>query len=325
LSSRASDLNGLMDDINTAFKVLDATSTGITAMTTSVNNAINIATSALNSAGTTARKAGTVSGLTAATSFVTTNATTITFNDGVTTGTLTLGAATTVQQFLDAVNNTANLNVKASLNSSGQILLEATSTNVITIGGTASVGDKAQFGFANGTTVAGTLNTTRSTYATQYNGLLTQITQLAGDASLNGINLLNGGTLKVNLNEKGTAAYTVAGVTFDAPGLGLANATNTWQTDKDINDAITKLNTALTTLKTQSTTFATNSGIIQVRKDFTNSLVSSLQAASDSLTLADSNQEGANLLALQTRQQLAGTTLSMATQSDQTVLRMFGR
>ena len=43
----------------------------------------------------------------------------------------------------------------------------------------------------------------------------------------------------------------------------------------------------------------------------------------DNLTLADTNEEGANLLALQTRQQLSTTALSLAAQADQNVLRLF--
>ena len=60
---------------------------------------------------------------------------------------------------------------------------------------------------------------------------------------------------------------------------------------------------------------------MQIRQDFTKSTINTLQTGSDALTLADSNQEGANLLALQTRQQLSTTALSLASQADQAVLR----
>jgi flagellin-like hook-associated protein FlgL len=48
-----------------------------------------------------------------------------------------------------------------------------------------------------------------------------------------------------------------------------------------------------------------------------------LKSGADNLVLADTNEEGANLLALQTRQQLSSTALSLASQADQQVLRLF--
>ena len=62
---------------------------------------------------------------------------------------------------------------------------------------------------------------------------------------------------------------------------------------------------------------------MQVRQDFTKAMVNTLNTGSDDLTLADSNEEGANLLALQTRQQLSTTALSLASQADQNVLKLF--
>ncbi|MBO6551235.1 MAG: flagellar protein, partial [Rhizobiales bacterium] len=59
------------------------------------------------------------------------------------------------------------------------------------------------------------------------------------------------------------------------------------------------------------------------RQDFTKSLINVLETGAANLTLADTNEEGANLLALQTRQQLSSTSLSLASQADQNVLRLF--
>jgi len=83
------------------------------------------------------------------------------------------------------------------------------------------------------------------------------------------------------------------------------------------------LSTALTTLQSESQTLSSSLSTVQIRQDFTNSMINTLQTGSDNLTLADSNEEGANLLALQTRQQLSTTALSLAAQSDQNVLRLF--
>jgi flagellin-like hook-associated protein FlgL len=237
---------------------------------------------------------------------------------------LTLGATNTVQDFLDAVNNTANLDVKAELSTDGKILLEATGTNTIVVGGTAVAAEKAQFGLVDGTTAAGTLNATRTSLATQYDNLRTQIDQLAADSGYNGVNLLNGDGLKVVFNENGTSSQSVTGVTFNATGLGIGVSTNSFQTDKDIADAMADLSSALSTLRSQASAFGSSLSVVQTRQDFTKSMISTLTVGADNLVLADSNEEGANLLALQTRQQLSSTALSLAAQADQNVLRLFG-
>ena len=91
----------------------------------------------------------------------------------------------------------------------------------------------------------------------------------------------------------------------------------------DITAASTDLTAALTTLRSESQALSSSLATIQVRQDFTKAMVNTLNTGADSLTLADSNEEGANLLALQTRQQLSTTALSLAAQADQNVLRLF--
>ena len=58
------------------------------------------------------------------------------------------------------------------------------------------------------------------------------------------------------------------------------------------------------------------------RQDFAKNLIAMLQTGSDNLVLADTNEEGANLLALQTRQQLSTTALSLSAQADQAILKI---
>ncbi len=90
-----------------------------------------------------------------------------------------------------------------------------------------------------------------------------------------------------------------------------------------INSLITDLDSALTTLRTKSQTLGSNVAILQTRLEFTESYVNTLQGGSDKLTLADLNEEGANLLALQTRQQLGISALSFAGQAEQGILALF--
>lgn len=166
--------------------------------------------------------------------------------------------------------------------------------------------------------------TQRSNLASQFDALLTQIDQLAGDSGFNGKNLLNGDNLDVVFNEDGTSTLTITGVTYDAAGLGISAAANNWAADADIDAALTDLNDALNTLRAQAKTFGSNLSTVQARQDFTKSMINTLKTGADKLVLADTNEEGANLLALQTRQQLSTTALSLAAQADQNVLRLFG-
>jgi flagellin len=324
LNSRASDLNSLLDSVSNAVQTLQAADNGITSLTKLVQSAQAIAQQAQQSTATTAKYSGTVSGLTATSSFTFTATKTITVSDGTATATLTLAATNTVQDFLDAVNNQAGLKVKAELSSDGKVLLEATGANSITIGGTAVAGEQAQLGLVAGATAPGALNATRTSLASQYDALRTQIDQLAGDSGYNGVNLLNGDGLKVVFNEKGTSSQSITGVKFNSAGLGVSASTNSFQTDKDLGDALSNLSNALNTLRSQASAFGSSLSVVQTRQDFTKSMISTLKTGADNLVLADSNEEGANLLALQTRQQLSTTALSLASQADQNVLRLFG-
>ena len=162
--------------------------------------------------------------------------------------------------------------------------------------------------------------------ANTLNSLLTQIGQLAGDSGFNGVNLLAGNTLTVTLNETATSTVSVAGVDYinaNASPLSIANAANNWAGASDITAASTALSAALTSLQSESQTLSSSLSTVQIRQDFTKAMVNTLQSGSANLTLADSNAEGANLLALQTRQQLSSTALSLAAQADQNVLRLF--
>jgi flagellin len=323
LSNRAADLSNVFDGVVAASKVLKSTNDSISSLTSLITSTQSTARNALASTGTTARATGSVSGLTGASSFAVAATKTFTVSDGATTATITSAGALTAQQVLDGVNNTAGLKIRASLTADGKLQLEANNTNTITVGGTASAAELAQFGLTAGVTAAGTLNTTRSAFAAQFDSIRSQIDQLATDANFNGTNLLNGGSLKINFNEKSTSSLSVTGVTDTSAGLGIVASVGTFQTDKDVNDALTNLTNSLVTLRSQASVFASNADIVTTRQDFTKSLISALNGASDSLTAADTNEEGANLLALQTRQSLSTTALTLASQAGQSVLQLF--
>ena len=229
----------------------------------------------------------------------------------------------TVQDVLDAINNTANLNITASLNSAGKIQLENNAGGDIVIAGTGSAADLTTLGLTAGTTT-GSANATRTSLASQFDDIRTQIDQLAADFGYNGVNLLNGDDLTVKFNETGTSSQSISGVKYNSAGLGIAASANTFQTDTDVNAALSNLSSALTSLRSQAAAFGSSLSVVQTRQDFTKAMVNTLQTGADNLVLADTNLEGANMLALQTRQSLSTTALSLAAQASQSVLRLFG-
>lgn len=182
-------------------------------------------------------------------------------------------------------------------------------------------------------TSSGVTSAVRSNLIQQFNDLRNQIDQLAKDSSYNGINLLQGDRLSIIFNEKTGTNQTkleIQGSTLTADNLGIALATNTqltgflnFQNDSDLDKAYASLTGSLTSLKSLSSTLGSNLSVAQTRQDFTKELANVLTTGADTLVAADSNAEGASLLALNTRQQLSQTALSLANQADQGVLRLF--
>jgi flagellin len=324
LHATATNLGNLLDAVSNAIQTVQAANNGITSITKLVQSAQALIQEAQQSAASTALVNGTVSGLTTASSFAVTSTKTITISDGTSTATITSTGNVTVQQIISAVNGTPGLGVNAELSANGNLQLEATGANAITVGGTASAGELAQFGLTAATTAAGSVNSTRSSLATQYNQLLAQIDQLASDSGFNGVNLLAGQSLQVVFNVARTSSLVLQGVTFNSAGLGVSQASANFQSNTSLANAGSQLTAALTTLQNQAASFGTNLSVIQIRQSFTSATINTLQTGADNLTLADNNQEGAHLLALQTRQSLAETALSLAAQSQNSVLRLFG-
>ena len=178
--------------------------------------------------------------------------------------------------------------------------------------------------------------TDRAAYATTFNTLMTQVSQLSSDSGYRGTNLLNNGVTQTVEFAPTTNAATLQIKGFDATatGLGVTVAGNTigsvgWgdltaaDGTTQIQSAASQLESALTKLRTQSSSLSANLTVVTTRQDFTDNMINTLQTGADNLTLADMNKEGANMLMLQTRQSLGTTSLSMASQAAQSVLKLF--
>ncbi len=174
-----------------------------------------------------------------------------------------------------------------------------------------------------------------STLASQYDEVLDQIDLMVADSGYKGVNLLKdpsdpGSTLTVKFDETGASSLSLQG--FDASavtGLALVSSSDSaWVADgaistANIEAAITALDNAMITLRTESSKLANNLSIITARQEFTQGMINVLKDGAANLTNADMNEEGANMLMLQTRQALGTTSLSLASQAAQSVLRLF--
>lgn len=162
-------------------------------------------------------------------------------------------------------------------------------------------------------------------YAAQFDAIKTQIVDVAKDASYQGVNLLIGNTLKVIFNETRTNDLTVSGKNIvNEIDITVASGDEGWKVGAEkITASIGEITTAIETLRSFATELGNNFTIIETRQDFTEAMVDVLETGADKLVLADMNEESANYLALQTRQQLAINSLSLASQSAQSVLSLF--
>lgn len=195
----------------------------------------------------------------------------------------------------------------------------------------------------------------RAAFTTQFEDLAEQIQNLVGDATYQGLNLLNStsSTLSVRFSDKADSKLDVSGVDFNVSSYyrnsqGTAIAPTTYADvltslgftvdlsvfnnsiasvlatfNAHADAAIAGLDETISNLRSEAAKIAGNVAILQVRSNFTEEYVGVMEGGAGQLTLADLNEEGANLLALQTRQQMGIQALSFAGQSEQAVLGLF--
>ncbi len=283
----------------------------------------NTGTATSFTAGRTAA-AGSLSGKTLTfTSFNGGTAVNVTFGDGSggTVKTLDqLNASLLANNLSATVDSTGKLTISATNDYASSTLGSATAGGAI--GGTLTTA--ITFTTASAPIADASAQTVRSNLVTQFNGILTQITTTAQDASFNGVNLLGGDQLKLTFNETGKSTLNITGVTFNAAGLGLANLVQgtDFIDNSATNKVISNLSSASTLLRTQASALGSNLSIVQIRQDFSKNLINVLQTGSSNLTLADTNEEAANSQALSTRQSIAVSALALANQSQQSVLQL---
>jgi flagellin-like hook-associated protein FlgL len=241
------------------------------------------------------------------------------------TASLQNSEAKTVDALVKSINDNASLSgkIRAS-NDNGKLRIENQSTQDLTVTGVDTDGEID--GEAGTGTIKG--NSVRAGLADQFNELRDQLDKIADDASFNGINLLRGDNLQITFNETGTSEINIqteGGETINSGNLGVPTTLEAADLDSDsnIDSVLADVKSAINEVRAQSSSFGSNLSVVENRQDFTKNMINTLETGASKLTLADANEEAANLLALQTRQQLSSTALSMASQADQAVLRLF--
>jgi flagellin len=325
LTNSANSLSALLDQIGQGQQTIDAATNGLTGITSLLQQALSTVQQAQQASQNVPATTGSVS----ITSSVITTANTgnLLIATGGSTYTISISAGETLSAIETGINGTSGLGstgaVTATDDGSGHLILVANSpTTTFTLGGA----EQSAFGLAS-TAVAGT-SSTITTLQSNYNGLLTQINQLASDSSYNGVNLLTGDNLTIDFNPTGTSSLTIEGVNFNASGLGLStisgSGSTSFQSASTLSSTVTDLNSAITQVQSQTETFGTNSAVISTRQTFETNLINTLQTGASNLVVADQNLESTDLLTEQTQQQLEISALSIANQANQSVLKLFG-
>ena len=321
LTNRASDLEGLLDSMGQGIQTIQAANEGIEAITSFVQQAKAVANTARDTSMNKELKAEKAYAAPKAETTITIKVGDKEFTASLDTTESTSALAATELNRATAAAGTTGTWADTGLefyDNNGSIGLRVKSTAAadftsanVTVSGFDSVA------------MSGKINPNdRDSSIAQFNEILGQIDQIASDSSYKGVNLLKKDDLKVVFNEDRSSYLDVEGKDATTAGLGLS-AVTAWDTNDAVDASISEVEAAINTLRDMASEFGNNYSIVQTRQDFTENLINVLEEGADNLTLADMNEESANMLALQTRQQLAINSLSLASQAAQSVLSLF--
>ncbi|MCK5659382.1 MAG: hypothetical protein KAH96_05865, partial [Alphaproteobacteria bacterium] len=332
LNNRASDLSSLLDGMGQNIQVLKAASQGIESLLKLVNTAKAVAHTAqaeatggamftgsevrfdaVGQANIVGYDGGSGGAITAAQQF------TMQVGSGPVT-TFTIGASETLQSLLDQLNMIDGISattIEDPLGAQGDVNIQIRTTNGENVTfddvGAGTLIDDIFGGdgtfLVPGASIAGVVQvaatvtpTDRVALEKQYNDLITQINEFITDTGYRGKNLLNGDVMRTQFNEDNSSSMSVTGMVRDAAGLGMLAAN--FGTSGTIQTNLDEITSALDTLRSDGRSYGNALAVITTRQDFTKNLIATLKDGATALTIADKNEEGANLLSLQTSQQL---------------------
>ena len=331
LSNRASDLGNLLDDMGQSIQVLKAADQGITSISKLIDSAKGKANQALSTAST----------------------------DATTRAKYAAEYGEILKQ-LEAVAKDSGYNGKNLLAGTGNdlsVIFNEDSTNKLKITAVdytdaTDIGLDSTIYSGSGTTFGA--NTAETTDAGSADGdyLEFAVTTSSGSTTYK-VNLTDADTIKDVVDKVNNATNGAVQASYDETSgqISYASANNftvahndssdsavggsnlvatpsaasvSFATDAQINAVLKALSAAQNELRAQSSTFGTNLSTVQIRQDWTKNIINTLSTGADKLTLADTNEEGANLLALQTQQSLSSKALSLSAQAGQQVLQLLG-
>lgn len=345
LSNRASDLSALLDSMGQAVSTVQAADDGISAATDLVNQMKSVAQSAKDGAtGSSTAKVFSKEFTLAEAADITGDANiaaldSIDFSvDGAAAVTAAVVANDSLADYAATIDALAGVAARVvNGDTAGTLRLEITAeTEGETLQFTNNVNDLVVAGLAledvDGVALADAQTITPGTGAptdaaslqSQYNELVSQYNDLIGDSGYRGTNLLGNQDLTVTYNEDGTSTQTLTGKDFTTAGtIATVSAASDFSSVAEIDAEIARVDATLANLRTEAKVLGNSLATVQTRLEFTKEQINNLEIGSDKLTLADKNEEGAKLLALQTSQQLGIQALSLASQSNQSVLQLF--
>ncbi len=271
----------------------------------------------------------------------TANANQMQLSAGFTTYKFDFGATDTVSDLVSNINKSGI--ATATIDVQGQLQITGTGSDTLSVGlgkttsgaFTVDATETAKLTGGAAPSAAGGTSAQRSALVGQFNALRTQLDQAARDAGFNGTNLLAGDSLSIAFNEKTGAAKSkldIQGTSLSASALGIGEFKDSAtaqsgadigiQNNADLTKAADALSNALANLKSVSSTFGSNLSTVQNRQNFTKEMINVLTTGAANLTNADMNEEAANSQALSTRQSLAVSSLSLASQASQGILQL---
>jgi flagellin len=330
--NRANDLLAFKDAISESIQTIKAADTAITAMTTLIESAKALAEDAKGALGQSSYSQtltiNTLTGLSGGATIVI-GGTTLTAQTSV--GSQVAGGA---NFYVGATTAATAFNIASVINTGTETrdMNASVSGSTLTISSVAGTSMQATDIVTTGLTTVFTESTIGTgaeltAKVDKYASFISQINDLKADAYYKGKNLLGGaagGTNDMNVRFGNNHSLTVSSFDGSTATLGISTtATSNWATEANITTDITALENALSTLRIKSADLSSNLAIINTRDEWITNIASTLQTGADKLTLADSNEEGANMLMLQTRQSISTSALSMSAQAAQSVLRLF--
>lgn len=176
-------------------------------------------------------------------------------------------------------------------------------------------------------------DTERKSLSDSYKELRTQLTNLVGDATFGGINLVKASpdSMTVKLNAAGSNTYTVAGIGLDSTTAGITDtSTNDWKlaNDADVDTALTNVKTALGKLRSASRTLGDHSKFLTTRVDFTSNKIANHKGAATALTALNQAELAGELAkqnSLMIGQQAGVSVLSKIAENEKVLFAMLGR